>query len=226
MVGRLADAHARSLKKRPSRRNGRAACYVESHDTRKASLAERVDCRAHRAARVVPSLLAQALHLCAAAAAVSLVLGAVHGVPSPATGAPTEAGTTACTAPDQADGKSVRFISAVEARELAGAGNVAFVDCRPKEEFEAGHVAGSLHVDLATERSELPEAVANALRAASTVITYCDATLDCELSLRVASLLSDTGAADVRVLEGGLPAWLAEGYPAQSGACVECEAHP
>jgi thiosulfate/3-mercaptopyruvate sulfurtransferase len=153
-------------------------------------------------------------------------LGATRGLPEPVVSPAASGGATACAAPEDAAAEPVRFVSAAEARALSADGAVAFIDCRPKAEFEAGHVAGSLHVDLAAETPELAPAVEHAARSAATVITYCDATLDCERSLRVASLLSQTGARDVRVLEGGLPAWLAGGYPAQSGACAECEARP
>ena len=59
-----------------------------------------------------------------------------------------------------------------------------------------------------------------------TVIAYCDADQGCARSLQVASRLRHAGVSDVRVLEGGMPDWLQRGYPAESGACGQCEGQP
>jgi rhodanese-related sulfurtransferase len=132
----------------------------------------------------------------------------------------------ACHAPGGGgtDPDGVRWVSQAEALGLVGNPSVAFVDCRPATEFEAGHVAGSVHVP--PEAPTLEPALRSALASANTVVTYCDAAQQCERSLRVAELLRQSGLRDVRVLEGGLPGWLAQGYPAESGACTECAGSP
>lgn len=167
---------------------------------------------------------AQLVRLLAVAAALSAVLVAVRGVPQ-LRAARAEGGTGAgtCAAPDSG-GFHVQFISAEEAHALLGQPSVAFVDCRPRQEFEEGHVAGSVHAEA--EASDLGPALLQLARAAGTVVTYCDAQAECERSLRVATLLAQAGASDVRVLEGGMPAWLSEGFPAQSGMCEDCEGKP
>lgn len=169
------------------------------------------------------SVKAQLLRLFAVAFAISAALAAARGLPQFRAGATEGSGQTgACVAPDSG-GFHVRYISPDEAHALLGQPSVAFVDCRPRQDFEAGHVAGSVHVEA--EDSALGPTLQELVRAAGTVVTYCDAQAECERSMRVATLLAQAGASDVRVLEGGMPAWLSQGFPAQSGSCEDCEPH-
>jgi rhodanese-related sulfurtransferase len=170
-------------------------------------------------------VLAQISRLCALAALLSALLVALRGVPKiGAVGGAGDGPTGVCEAPVESAAAGVRFINANDARALVGSAEVAFVDCRPRGEFEAGHVAGSVHVEA--EQGTLPEATLERVRTAQTVVTYCDAREECARSLRIANLLAAAGARDVRVLEGGMPAWLSEGLPAESGACRDCEGQP
>jgi rhodanese-related sulfurtransferase len=171
----------------------------------------------------VISLKAQLLRLLLVACGLSAALVAVRGVPQFGVQGASAGAPRACVAPDSG-GFDVRYISPDEAHALLGQPSVAFVDCRPRHEFEAGPVAGSVHIEA--EVSALGPSLLELVRAAGTVVTYCDAQSECERSLRVATLLAQAGAPDVRVLEGGMPAWLSEGFPAQSGACEDCEARP
>lgn len=59
--------------------------------------------------------------------------------------------------------------------------------------------------------------VVSALRGSRIVIAYCDTTSGCARSTRLAGLLASAGLRDVRVLEGGMPAWIESGYPAEAG---------
>lgn len=169
------------------------------------------------------SIAAQALRLCTAALAVTLALAVWRGVPvaGPAGGAVAGAGSCMPPADGPADA-AVQWISQDLARALSGAPGVAFVDCRPEREYAAGHVAGSLHV---TGDEPLDSALQQ-LAGVRTVIAYCDADQGCARSLQVASRLRHAGVSDVRVLEGGMPDWLQRGYPAESGACGQCEGQP
>jgi rhodanese-related sulfurtransferase len=152
------------------------------------------------------------------------LLGVVRGVPR----LPEPAGSSdaaACHAPAEDHGTAVHWISQAQARDLVGNPDVAFVDCRAREQFEAGHVSGSVHLEL--QSGQVPPPLLDDLGSASTVIAYCDAEGgQCQRSLEMASVLRAAGLPDVRVLEGGLPAWLDRGYPAESGACHACEATP
>ena len=169
----------------------------------------------------VRTAIAEALRLSAVALLGTVVLALVSGVPMPT---PPEGAVASCQAPGDAATDEILFISQENARELAHAPGVTFVDCRSEDEFAAGHVTGSLHVEPAVAAAPAP--LLAALSGASTVITYCDADQQCERSLRVANLLRKAGVRDVRVLEGGMPGWLAHGFPAESGTCGECEGKP
>jgi rhodanese-related sulfurtransferase len=150
------------------------------------------------------------------------MLGGLRGLPQPR---PAGAEVAACRAPAQGFGQGeggIHWITQEQARGLAGSLGVAFVDCRPRSEFEAGHVSGALHAE--PRAPTIPPALLSSLTNASTVITYCDADRQCERSLEMARQLTAAGLRDVRVLEGGLPAWVQHGFPAESGACQQCEA--
>jgi rhodanese-related sulfurtransferase len=149
-----------------------------------------------------------------------LALGWLRGWPLPQ---PAKADVGSCHAPAQGFGESeVRWIDQTQARSLVGSVGVAFVDCRPRSQFEGGHVSGAIHLD--PRSNGVSSALRSALGGASTVIAYCDAERQCERSLEVAKQLTAAGLPDVRVLEGGLPAWLEHGFPAESGTCQQCEA--
>jgi rhodanese-related sulfurtransferase len=175
------------------------------------------------------SIAAQIARLCVCALVLSAGLAAVRGLPSLAASDSASAEPGACRAPAQPDANSpVRFIDQDQAKTLVGAPGVVFVDCRPRAEFEEGHVSGAVHLDPTAGAKEgdrtLPPAPLELLSRAGTVITYCDARAQCERSLLLAERLRAAGLRDVRVLEDGMPAWLARGYPAESGICAQCEA--
>ena len=161
------------------------------------------------------SLTAQILRLCAVSIFGAVVLGLWRGLP---TAPPPEPQVAACgiTGPEA---ELIRWVSQAEARVLMGDHAVTFVDCRPREHFVTGHVTGSVNVPGEAEIGVKALAV---VRGARTVITYCDGDSQCERSLRVASVFMAEGMGDVRVLEGGMPAWLDNGYPAESGTCRLC----
>lgn len=174
------------------------------------------------------SILAQALRICAVACVCAVVSFAVHGMPRAASeGNPGETG--ACRAPDTASTNTVepgvRWIGQEDAKALAGQAGVVFVDCRPRGQFEAGHVTGAIHLEPPRPDAVagLPPERVEELRAARIVITYCDAQAQCERSFQLAQLLSRAGLTDVRVLEDGMPMWMQRGYPAESGTCQQCE---
>jgi rhodanese-related sulfurtransferase len=98
--------------------------------------------------------------------------------------------------------------------------SVVFVDCRPRSEFRGGHIASA--VSVPSDESSIADEVVSHLRTARTVIAYCDARSGCASSVRLAARLHELKIQDVRILTGGLPAWLERGFPAESGNCRFC----
>lgn len=165
------------------------------------------------------SLLQQVLLVCA----VSLLLGGglagLRGLPEVPVAEASEQGM--CAAPDQGlAAAGLSWVTQEEARASLGDPKVLFIDCRPAQEFQAGHIAGAL--SLPAEREAIDGEWLALLRDARTVIAYCDATGGCASSVRLVERLQHLGVADARILRGGLPEWLASGYPAESGVCPMC----
>jgi rhodanese-related sulfurtransferase len=144
---------------------------------------------------------------CLGAAAVVL-----RGVPEPTAIAGYDAAT--CAAPVSAR-PDVRWIEQHEARALIDDPNTLFVDARPREAYERGHVLGALSLPMTT--GVVDERALAIVRGARTVITYCDTSGDCASSKRLAGLLAEAGLPDVRVLRGGFPLWMENEYPAEAG---------
>jgi thiosulfate/3-mercaptopyruvate sulfurtransferase len=99
----------------------------------------------------------------------------------------------------------------------------------PEAEYRAGHIPGALRFDIDTIRDQgsplphmlpSPEAFASAMRALGisdgmTIVVYDGAGLFS--APRVWWTLRTFGARDVSILEGGFPAWIAEGRPVETG---------
>ena len=100
----------------------------------------------------------------------------------------------------------------------------------PDAEYLAGHIPGAVRFDIDTIKDPSsplphmlpsPEAFASAMRAMGigdgmSIVVYDGAGLFS--APRVWWTLRTFGAADVRILEGGFPAWKAEGRPVETGA--------
>ncbi|MFL5408134.1 MAG: rhodanese-like domain-containing protein [Myxococcales bacterium] len=108
-------------------------------------------------------------------------------------------------------------ISFTDAAPLCIACKASFVDARSAAEYAGGHVNGALHL----APGEDPALLLPQLR--SPVIVY-DGDAACAVADKVAGELRALGVADVRVLSGAWPGWLAAGGPGESGACAVCGA--
>jgi rhodanese-related sulfurtransferase len=166
--------------------------------------------------RAAMSLPQQLLRICTAALVVGVALLVGRGIPKPV--AP-DGEVQACSAtPSLADDLSP-WIETNDARGLLGNPSVMFVDCRPRDLYQTGHISGALSLP---SDSELQGPALTQLHSAQTIIAYCDARGGCESSHRLAARLRELGLLDVRILKDGLPAWLQAGYPAESGPCRLC----
>jgi rhodanese-related sulfurtransferase len=163
-------------------------------------------------------LVQQILRICTAALVLGLGLLLIRGVPKPAE-ASGVSNAHMCTATPSLAPEVTPWIEPSAARALLGDPAVAFVDCRPAEQFQAGHISGALSLP---SDGDLPGAALSLLRGTRTIIAYCDARGGCESSQRLAARLRELGMRDVRILSDGLPAWLTAGYPAESGPCRLC----
>jgi len=94
-------------------------------------------------------------------------------------------------------------------------GAAVFVDARPREEYEAGHIPGA--VSLPYEEAGFdPERLERFDPGGKPVIVYCGGGA-CELSTNLALRLVEAGKKKILVFVGGWTAWQAEGYPVESG---------
>lgn len=170
-----------------------------------------------RAPRAAGRIAVEAVRVLIAGLALGAAAGVLRGVPDIA--AMRAEAPAACAAPVEAR-PEVRWIEQADAREMVDDAQVSFVDARPRDAYEAGHVAGALNLPMDT--GAIDERETALVRGARVVITYCDTSGECASSKRLAGLLAEAGLPDVRVLRGGMPDWLENGYPAEAGPCRVC----
>lgn len=99
-------------------------------------------------------------------------------------------------------------VAQIEAQLRQGA--ITLVDVRTRDEWDAGHVAGALHIPL----GELAARVAE-------VPTSGTVAVQCQTGNRAAigtSLLQRLGRTNVVKFEGGYSAWQSAGHPVEAGA--------
>ncbi len=162
-----------------------------------------------------------------AVAGVAVGLGANALSPHPATLAQpvisaAEAGGGTCgsapAAPAPPTWRPAR-ISVAEAKGFCDACLAGFVDARGAHEYAHGHVANAVHLPPAGHPDEA--AVVAKLKGFPLVIVY-DGEWSCQVADDVAARLRRAGLADVRVLQGAWPAWVAAKAPAEVGSCGVC----
>ncbi|MBF0230992.1 MAG: rhodanese-like domain-containing protein [Desulfamplus sp.] len=113
-------------------------------------------------------------------------------------------------------------ISLDEAKVLFEQNHALFLDARPKDEYDEGHIAGALSLPQQEAESYFME-VAIELEASQVdingskvIITYCDGDT-CELSHELALFLKEMGFNNVKVLVNGWSVWLEAGLPKEIG---------
>ncbi len=96
-------------------------------------------------------------------------------------------------------------ISLVEAKKLFLRQAAIFIDARPDDDYEKGHIKGARSLP----RHEVDQRLMSVTEDISTdtpIITYCDGE-SCELSHDVANFLVDMGFSNVRILVNGWTKW-------------------
>lgn len=161
------------------------------------------------------SVFVEAMRVLVVGACFGLGYGIVGGVPA----AIEYRAATSCAPPVESH-PEIGWIEQADARALIDDATVMFVDARAVSDYETGHIPNAIAMPMDT--GAIPESTAALVRGAHTVVAYCDTTGDCASSRRLASLLSEDGARDVRVLRGGIPEWLSNDFPAESGPCRVC----
>ncbi|AMG47946.2 rhodanese-like domain-containing protein [Achromobacter xylosoxidans] len=102
-------------------------------------------------------------------------------------------------------GRTGSAVSTTEAIQMVNQRQAVWVDVRPAEQFQAGHIAQARSVpaaDLEQKAASLPKN--------KPLVVVCDNGRD---SARAAAKLRAQGFADVVPLEGGMRAWLAASLP-------------
>jgi 3-mercaptopyruvate sulfurtransferase SseA len=167
-------------------------------------------------------IVLHALALCAAGALLGLAANGLTPRPAPLGTRVTsaaEAPGAMCQLPG-GRGPVIPRISVEEAAPLCVACTALFVDARSAAEYQAGHIAGAIHL----APGEQVDPVLWRLGVYETVIVY-DRDPSCALADQVGKTLRERGARDVRVLTGAWPAWMAAGAPGSTGPCAVCGEH-
>ena len=92
-----------------------------------------------------------------------------------------------------------------------------FIDARPKDDFEAGHIEGALNLSLEmTADADRYAEVAAWLDAELPIILYCRGGL-CSEAKDVGRLLKGAGYHNILILDAGFPGWQEAGYAVGTG---------
>ncbi|HON39421.1 MAG: rhodanese-like domain-containing protein [Pseudomonadota bacterium] len=102
-----------------------------------------------------------------------------------------------------------------EAVRLFHEGSAVFLDARPKDEYERGHIRGARSLPFEQADAHVVEALIDT-DPGTPIITYCDGPY-CTLSHDLAHLLREFGFSDVRVLVNGWSLWKEHGLPVEQG---------
>jgi rhodanese-related sulfurtransferase len=110
-------------------------------------------------------------------------------------------------APDSTKGFSQ--VSVNETKLLLKSKDVLVLDSRAKEEFEFGHILGAVNLPTYDFDKTYPQ-VLPLLKGKKVLLVYCSGP-GCELAPKLAEKLRAKGYKDIRIFEGGWPAWLKAG---------------
>jgi rhodanese-related sulfurtransferase len=132
-------------------------------------------------------------------------------------GKPTVVEGDSIIRPASADADDPPFLTFTQARAMfEDKDNVLFVDARYPEDFETGHIPGSILLPFEMF-DDYWAGVEPRLPKDKKIVTYCSGE-DCELSLFLARLLRDKGYNDVAIFYGGALKWQENRMPMDTAA--------
>lgn len=108
------------------------------------------------------------------------------------------------------DRDEMAAVTLPELKKLVQSGEVTVIDVRPRDEYEAGHIAGAVSVPVAELKRRLRD-----LPKRREVIAYCRGPY-CVFSLEAVTVLRKAGFR-ARRAEEGLPGWRDAGLPVAVG---------
>jgi rhodanese-related sulfurtransferase len=131
--------------------------------------------------------------------------GAAHGAPS---------ARPAASAPSATD--DIVLVSLEGVKGWFDQKSAVFLDARPPEEYQEGHIPGALEFYADDFDRFAPQVLPQLPEKDRKIVCYCHGS-SCELSITLAHRLMDLGYTNVKVFFGGWPQWKGAGYPIDKG---------
>lgn len=103
------------------------------------------------------------------------------------------------------------WIELEEAIQLYEEGKAIFVDARPEEEYQEGHIQGAVNVPYGWFLEEHPD-LSYLLHSGKTIVTYCGGE-ECEASVELAYAMWERGYSGIKIFFGGWNDWTQENLP-------------
>lgn len=103
------------------------------------------------------------------------------------------------------------FITIAETEDLWASQGAVFVDSRPQDEFNRGHIPGAISVPLEEVKRNNRE-ILSRIPEGKLLVVYCEGG-DCLTSLNLAKILYQQGFREIRIFSGGWEEWLSSGLP-------------
>jgi rhodanese-related sulfurtransferase len=103
---------------------------------------------------------------------------------------------------------SITYITIGEAEEIFAQGTAQFIDSRPAEQYQEGHIFGAESVPY-EQKEKIHDLT---IPFEKTLVIYCDGD-ECQSSINLALYLHENGFLDIRIFFGGWLEWRNAGLP-------------
>lgn len=94
---------------------------------------------------------------------------------------------------------------------------VPFVDGRPPEEFQTGHIKGAINIpykDFKDKSAAEKQEILKSFDKENSIVSYCGST-ECEISIDNAYEMAKAGYNELKIYLGGYKEWKELGYPTE-----------